>query len=78
MIFRYNDADVKKVIGGSASVYSAFRTWARGMTGGESAVALSPHAAAYLMESTKLFGYSSTINLETFGTGSVNGSAFSV
>lgn len=75
----FADADVKKVIGGSASVYSAFRTWAQGMTGGEAAVAISPHAAAaYLLGSNKLFGYEPTIILDAACGANVGGSGLSV
>ena len=75
----FADADVKKVIGGSASKYIAFRTWALSMTGGEAAVALSPHsAAAYLLGATKLFGYAPTITLGALSTGSGSDSAFTV
>ncbi|MBO7206652.1 MAG: hypothetical protein J6W10_03455 [Kiritimatiellae bacterium] len=75
----FADADVKKVIGGSASVYSAFRTWAQGMTGGEAAVAISPHAAAaYLLGSNKLFGYEPTIILDATGGANAGGSGLSV
>ena len=67
------------MIGGSASVYSAFRTWAQSMTGGEAAVAISPHAAAaYLLGANKLLGYEPTIILDALGGADVGGSGLSV
>jgi hypothetical protein len=75
----FADADVKKVIGGSASAYLNFRSWAQGMTGGEAAVAISPHAAAaYLLGSNKLFGYEPTIILDAAGGANTGGSGLSV
>jgi hypothetical protein len=75
----FADADVKKVIGGSASVYSAFRTWARGMTGGEAAVAISPHAAAaYLLGATRLFGYRPDIIIAPLNVAGGSGMTVSV
>ena len=75
----FADPNVKKMIGGSASVYSAFRTWAQSMTGGEAAVAISPHAAAaYLLGANKLLGYEPTIILDALGGADVGGSGLSV
>jgi hypothetical protein len=75
----FADADVKKVIGGSASVYSAFRTWAQSMTGGEAAVAISPHAAAaYLLGATRLFGYPPDIIIAPLNVAAGGGSGLTV
>lgn len=75
----FADADVKNLIGGSASKYLDFRTWARGIKGGESAVALSPHAAAaYLLGAESLFGYAPAINLEALEVGIGGGSGMTI
>ena len=50
------DAAVKQMIGGSAKKYNAFKSWAKGIAGGEAMAITSPYAAvSYLFGSTAVF-----------------------
>ena len=68
---RFADATVKDAIGGSATEYNAFKTWAGGVKGtagdalaGEAAVVANEHAAAaYLLGSERLFENEPTIEI---------------
>ena len=52
----FADVAIKTAIGGSASEYKAFKTWASGVAGGEAAVVASTNAAvSYLLGAERLF-----------------------
>jgi hypothetical protein len=52
----FADAAVKTTIGGSASEYRTFKTWASGVAGGEAAAVASTNAAvSYLLGAERLF-----------------------
>ena len=77
----FADAAVKVAIGGSATEYNAFKTWAAGVKGatgdalaGEAAVVANEHAAAaYLLGSERLFENEPTVEIgdceQASGTG---------
>ena len=51
-----DEAGVMAAIGGSATNYVAFKTWAQGVAGGEAAVVASDHAAvSYMLGAEELF-----------------------
>jgi hypothetical protein len=52
----FADADVKDAIGGNVTKYNAFKEWAQGVNGGESAVVANTNvAAAFLLGAERLF-----------------------
>ena len=60
------DAAVKQMIGGSAEKYNAFKSWAKGIVGGEAMAITSPYAAvSYLLGSTAVFKAEPKVEIES-------------
>ena len=60
------DEAVKQMIGGSAKEYNTFKSWAKGIAGGEAMAITSPYAAvSYLLGSTAVFKTEPKVEIES-------------